>query len=639
LSIKPSTCALLWVAFVWLFLAIAPLFLLRSTDPGLIKWPALALALTMAIFTFSRPKVFTWIDAVFGCYFIYSLARSNAYHDQWTVDLATWISLLSYILFRWKNAQIPIWLALAFSWVIGLRGILDILWGSIWSMGKPFQMVSFFVNRNMFAYLLTPLIWFSWATYKHQIKKSLRIIWCVTFIFLIVVLISNQSRGAFIGFLASMCVMGISKSIKHKSIFPLFKSALGVLASIAGSFILILSMQENLRELTNGIHAKQTAIYGNYHRKSSSEIRSWIWDATIRSWQTSPILGNGTGSTQYRLIAFQKPWLDDERNPYTSAWHAHSHYLEILNDKGIIGFAVELFLLLLALWGWAKSQGRLQFGFAALFGLSIHNIVAEAAEYPASIALYWGLIGFGIRLYIDRSHDEKKYFEIIDNSILQLSVRKIIPLFAFAYSLLSIRPIAADIFTSRALTVSDSEKIHSYASALNWWPDNPEALMALAVNMAENSRYHDAFSTLNHLDSVAPGLKCTSILRSQIYFHSGEMFESEKQAKLTLKSYPYYEPAQDVLLSALKQQRKCVEMRYFQSKYKTYSALMFIPLFIQDSTSNAKNKQMHKLDLPLPIWATREIRNKYTETYAFNANQIRKKLTKRMDELDRLTCD
>jgi len=618
---------------IWTLLAAAPLALLPAMDPGLVKWPLLAVALSLFVFAFVRPRTTHWTDVLFGLFFLFSLAHSHYYHDQWAVDLATCIAGLAYLLGRWKSREIPSWLVLAFSWIVGIRGVMDVFGGSIWAMGKPFQMPSFFVNRNLFAYLLSPLLWFTWMRLRQGTNRWQRAVWGTTFIFLFVVLVSNQSRGAFIGFLASIVAVGILAAATQASLRPLVKAAIGCGVAILASFLLVVSMQQNLAELLRGIHPQTNShLPRNFHHKSSSEMRAWIWQSTISSWREAPLLGNGTGSTQYRIIQYQKPWLDDERSPYISAWHAHSHYLEVLNDKGVAGMAMEAMLLLVALWGLGNKGGN-RAGFAALVALAVHNCVAEASEYPASIAVYWGLIGYGIHLWAFKRPG-------IENRLANRAITIALPVIALMFAALAVHPIMADMRTRQALLTDDPlAKAKLYGEALSLWPDNPEALDALAVNQAENQDFGKAIATLDHLDSVAPGLKYTPILRSQIYYHAGNFQESERLSREAIVQYPYNASLQDVYLSSLGKQKKCPQFEAERQAFREQVLFLFLPRLALDSAKLFKwGNHLPRSMITLPIWAPNDVQKRFQFVNTPNIAQDGRKFRQRLAYLEKQRC-
>lgn len=584
--------------FVWIILASSLLMLMPTTDPGLIKWPLLATSLAIACTSWSRVRSIHWLDGLAIIVITFSFINAYEAHDRWAVDLATCIAGLSYMLWRWKPTGLfpPNWLVALFAFIIGLRGILDLFIGSIWNMGAPYAMISFFVHKNMFAYILAPIIWF-FGTHALDAKSKKRVIWLGMALFICFVLVSLNSRGAFLGFLVSLGVVGLVNSFKSRSIRPLLTSAAMMLMAFLASFLLMASMATNLGEIGRSVKVKSVEIPRNFHEKTSSEVRAWIWQSTLESWKESPLFGNGTGSTQYRIIKFQKPFLDADRNPYQSAWHAHSHYLEVLNDRGFVGLLLELALLFSALFGYSRRSDASFYGLGALSALAVHNIVAEASEYPASIAMYWGLIGGGIATLSNLSKESFK-----NNRISNIG-KFAFPSLSILLSLLAIRPVVADALTKQALQTSDqSRQLSLYANALDWWPSNPEALMALAVNQAENGRHKDALETLDRLDSVAPGLKYTPIFRSQIYLRSGEANTAEYWAKMAFSQYPYNISVHRSLITAYLMQGKCNELNMLKKEIFFQIDSIYIPFYSQ----TIKPVPMWlgiRPAVPIPTWA------------------------------------
>jgi len=620
------------VAFLWLCLFAAPLALLPATDPGLIKWPLMAISASLAVFAFVRPKSVHWVDGLAGFSILYSLFHSSYYQDQWAVELASCIMGLFYILARWKQEELPSWVVLMFSWLVGFRGIWDFVDGSVWAMGKPFQMPSFFVNRNMFAYLLAPLIWYAWSQFR--ISSQRKWIWGMTFTFMLVVLISSQSRGALLGFLASIIAVGVVFARERRSLVPVGKALAGFLAVIISCFLLIHSMQGNLMELGHGVKFARTELPRNFHHKSSSETRRWIWQSTVDSWRENPVLGNGTGSAQYRMIAFQKPVLDDEANPFISAWHSHSHYLEILHDKGLLGIVLELSLLCIAFVGWGRGRMDHFYGVGALSALTVHNIVSEASEYPASIAVWWALIGYGIMLWSQR---QAKRYEI---RLVNLSVRTVLPILALIFSLLAVKPVLADLKTREALDARDpAVSVQLFGQAIDLWPDNPEALYALAFNLAQSRDYSRAVVVLDHLDSVAPGVKYTTLLRTQISYHKGDYDSVIKMAHVALENYPYQRELQDVFLASLMKSGKCEELIATRQVFRMQMTRLFLARNHADSISFAKQgNRLLRSQVELPIWVPASVYREFIKVKAPKIAAEKMDFNQRIAKLDAYRC-
>lgn len=113
-----------------------------------------------------------------------------------------------------------------------------------------------------------------------------------------------------------------------------------------------------------------------------------------------PLTGAGAGSFRWEYPRFRSAALGGG-----FVEHAHSDYLEVLADQGVIGFtllgtAVGALLLRLAR-GFRRRRDRLMRGvlFAALTGgaaLLVHGTVDFNFQIPANAALWWVLLALGV---------------------------------------------------------------------------------------------------------------------------------------------------------------------------------------------------------------------------------------------------
>jgi O-antigen ligase len=128
--------------------------------------------------------------------------------------------------------------------------------------------------------------------------------------------------------------------------------------------------------------------------------RGKFWTATWRSWEESPWVGHGSGSSEYLPLKYL---------PKGSAYsHPHNDYLRILHDYGIVGAVLWLiggFVLLRATkraWRTAASQGDPQAAgvhLTAVLGmtaLALAMITDNAVIYVYVMAPLAMLVGFSL---------------------------------------------------------------------------------------------------------------------------------------------------------------------------------------------------------------------------------------------------
>jgi len=215
-----------------------------------------------------------------------------------------------------------------------------------------------------------------------------------------------------------------------------------------------------------------------------------------------------------------------------------------------------------------------------------------------------------------------------------------LPSVSIILAILAVRPVLADLRVGQALRqANEQRKLELYSQALEWWPENPDALDALAVNQAQNNDPASAFATLDRVDVVAPGLKNTPILRAQILYRIGRMREAEIMARTALAQYPYYRPLQNVLLGSLEGQGKCADFHAARDVFVNQIDQLFLPRLALDSAVFARDgNRIPRSKMLLPRWAPESVFDRYEFVNAPRIGQEKLDLLNRRAILVRATC-
>ena len=92
--------------------------------------------------------------------------------------------------------------------------------------------------------------------------------------------------------------------------------------------------------------------------------RTVIWGAALEQWKKSPIIGNGIGSLEYVL--------NTKHVEYDSA---HSAYIHILTENGMIGLALYLFMIIsIIFYSFQASRSEMLFLMALLMTILVSQI-------------------------------------------------------------------------------------------------------------------------------------------------------------------------------------------------------------------------------------------------------------------------
>ncbi len=139
-----------------------------------------------------------------------------------------------------------------------------------------------------------------------------------------------KSRGAFLGFGLSV---GLLTALASKRAFVIFLIVLAASPLWAPGFV-----KERVAETT--MDTLEAGIYGDPTDRldPSAAVRLEIWAIVIRESLKSPVIGYGYGSIPYLTMQhLDRPW------------SAHSLYVEVLGESGLIGLGVLAWLFIVCL--------------------------------------------------------------------------------------------------------------------------------------------------------------------------------------------------------------------------------------------------------------------------------------------------
>ncbi len=142
----------------------------------------------------------------------------------------------------------------------------------------------------------------------------------------------SGSRGGWLSSLFSLLVFLalsldlIRRTNRSKLDTALYCSALGALLLPLGAYLLMgqsAMMHRRMGELAN---------IGEVMRPDSKyDARIYNWQAALDQWRVQPLLGTGAGTHLYYGRQFRRPQLQADPE------HAHSDYLELLAEYGLVG--------------------------------------------------------------------------------------------------------------------------------------------------------------------------------------------------------------------------------------------------------------------------------------------------------------
>ena len=164
-------------------------------------------------------------------------------------------------------------------------------------------------------------------------KKRERFFWAGALVLLFLGLLASQTRGAWLGALGEMGLLVYLN--RRRGI--VWKGSMGAIIVFLLALLAIPSLQERALSI---LHFHGQDAQGRY----------FMWDAALRLWDQKKILGQGPGGYAAHFHRVQGDFSQQAPfHPYWTAFHAHNDYLEILAERGLLGFLLGGLVVVLLL--------------------------------------------------------------------------------------------------------------------------------------------------------------------------------------------------------------------------------------------------------------------------------------------------
>src|SRR3972149_3862174 len=194
-----------------------------------------------------------------------------------------------------------------------------------------------FVHPNQFAHYLLLIVTLAAIFIFESRKPLVKIGMFLLSVAVSVLLFNTYTRGAWLGLILVLCLLGI---LKYRKLLFLTPVMLLVVAIISPSFI-----AQRFADLRDP---------NPYGPGNSMAARVEIWKETYPLFAKNPLIGNGWGrSILYgRAKILTKTGLS---NIALSEQPTHNDYLRLLAETGILGFGAYFWLLFaVSRWGWHR---------------------------------------------------------------------------------------------------------------------------------------------------------------------------------------------------------------------------------------------------------------------------------------------
>ena len=262
-----------------------------------------------------------------------------------------------------------------------------------WSGAFNTRVFSTFGNPNFYAAFLVltgPLILSYFFTTQN---KAVRVMYGLLFAANTVSLFITGSKGGWLGIAGSISIFTLLmvKYVVHSRRLKVYLITFTLAAILLSAF---------------GVYRY------SLQRKDSLRFRLLTWRSTINMIKLNPVTGNGLGTFRLLYPAYRDPEIFRiEGKHQTETQHPENEYLEIINDQGLIGIGLYIWLLYTVFSRGIKrikgylSQNRyplkpevyyLTGYLAGLAGLLAHNLFCVNLRFVSSGFYFWlflGLIG------------------------------------------------------------------------------------------------------------------------------------------------------------------------------------------------------------------------------------------------------
>lgn len=211
----------------------------------------------------------------------------------------------------------------------------------------------------------------------------------------VVLLIATNSRGAWLGFGASLAMLMFLLLAHHDLLswqrlknFWQAQSRWRKIAMIASVGLLIAISSVGILVILQSFSAGGR----------SAALRTYLWEAALHLFTEKPLTGQGLFTYGYHLARF------DSIPPGQPHSHAHNLPLTILAELGLPGLVALLISMAIGLWSWwhiwrtlpPSDRPTWLAGAAAVMGFAVHHLFDTPAMMPV-IALL-GLLALAITL-------------------------------------------------------------------------------------------------------------------------------------------------------------------------------------------------------------------------------------------------
>ena len=537
----------------------------RFTDPGILKTPLMLLGmagLTLFYLKRLRPSSVLILFLVFWMYGYFRLTRTGNFHEAAVMQVGILCAfLLGYLRAPLAHRHMmPLLILLCV-----IRGLIDIVTlshlgeglrviPSLGNTASAYNVTSFFLDKNLFGLvLILGAFHHFYLMEKGDPNKPVQVfLYTASLLVLMSILLVDSRLVMGVFFLCFLPLLFLSLKLDGK------EPALERLAWITGITLSLGIVWINLPQIQ--LHKMAAAL------SLSHGFLPWTWKAAWHTFLDSPVIGCGIGGFRYSVVPLEGVWPARAGEMLPILFHANNHFLESMAEGGLIGFGLELLLILGAVFAFGYvyfHEWRLEAKYALISSIAL-LMMAQFGPFlelaPARFVL-WALVGYGWSLFAEifpRTEPNAP----LSKTALAMAGSALMTL-ACLHLFLRIPDLRADRLFAKALTLSETNTkgfTDLVVESLRLNPSNEEANYGYVGILTEFHRETDAVKWTKQVQSFAPDIRKQSDILARIYSSLYRYDSAAKYASAVLVSSPRFLPALEILSEALKRQGKCAAL-------------------------------------------------------------------------------
>lgn len=287
-----------------------------------------------------------------------------------------------------------------------------------------------------------------------------------------------------------------------------------------------------------------------FHSKmlESPGARITIWQGAYRMFLSRPIFGHGVGTFEVRFPEYRPSFYRYKFGDVHTILHAHSEYLEILSEQGILGLGTFLwfiFVLVNTIFSRLNKTDEFKFnltlgGICAIFSLLSEGFISVNLRWTSPALFFWLITGL-IAVIPNEQLESRILYSVIKMNFTKRAKSLIFILLLIAgifFWTNEINLFNSNTHLGQAVKFARDYKrpdisIMECKKSLLYEPTNIRALYFLGLSYLMEENWNEAKNTFLKVTRLAPSYHQVDYNLGVVYYHIGKDEESIKYLKKT----------------------------------------------------------------------------------------------------------